>query len=144
MSTAQQAQAIEDTLACCTQHTSCASSRAQFHADKKTQDAVIRNVEILGEAVKHLSVELAAAHPDVEWKGIAGMRDKLVHEYFGVNLDILWDVLTTKLPPFGFGSRKSFGRTASSTTAFYRHARALRSGALMRTSVRNSGPCTKT
>ena len=48
---------------------------------------------------KHLSAELIAAHPEVEWKGIAGMRDKLVHEYFGVNLDILWDVLTTKLPP---------------------------------------------
>lgn len=76
-----------------------ALSYAQFLADEKTQDAVIRNIEILGEAVKHLSAELIAAHPDVEWKGIAGMRDKLVHEYFGVNLDILWDVFTTKLPP---------------------------------------------
>ena len=71
----------------------------QFLADGKTQDAVIRNVEILGEAAKRLSAGLIAAHPVVEWKGIAGMRDKLVHEYFGVNLDILWDVLTTKLPP---------------------------------------------
>ena len=60
---------------------------------------MIRNVEILGEAVKHLSAALIAAQPEVEWKGIAGMRDKLVHEYFGVNLDILWDVLATKLPP---------------------------------------------
>jgi uncharacterized protein with HEPN domain len=74
-------------------------SYAQFRADEKTQDAVIRNIEILGEAVKHLSLELVAAHGDVEWKGIAGMRDKLVHEYFGVNLDILWDVVTAKLPP---------------------------------------------
>ena len=71
----------------------------QFLADEKTQDAVIRNIEILGEAVKHLSAELIATHPDVEWKSIAGMRDKLVHEYFGVNLDILWDVLASKLPP---------------------------------------------
>ena len=71
----------------------------QFLADGKTQDAVIRNVEILGEAAKHLSAGLIAAHSAVEWKGIVGMRDKLVHEYFGVNLDILWDVLTTKLPP---------------------------------------------
>ncbi len=75
-------------------------SYAQFLADEKTQDAVIRNIEILGEAVKHLSAELTATHPEVEWKSIAGMRDKLVHEYFGVNLDILWDVLASKLPPF--------------------------------------------
>jgi uncharacterized protein with HEPN domain len=74
-------------------------SYGQFLADGKTQDAVIRNIEILGEAVKHLSAELIAAHAEVEWKSIAGMRDKLVHDYFGVNLDILWDVVTTKLPP---------------------------------------------
>lgn len=74
-------------------------SYAQFLADEKTQDAVIRNIEILGEAVKHLSAELTATHPEVEWKSIAGMRDKLVHEYFGVNLDILWDVLSSKLTP---------------------------------------------
>ena len=73
-------------------------SYSQFLADAKTQDAVVRNVEILGEAVKHLSRELTAAHTEVEWKSIAGMRDRLVHEYFGVNLDILWDVLATKLP----------------------------------------------
>ena len=70
----------------------------QFLADSKTQDAVIRNIEILGEAAKHLPATLTNAHADVEWKAIAGMRDKLVHDYFGVNLDILWDVLTTKLP----------------------------------------------
>jgi uncharacterized protein with HEPN domain len=74
-------------------------SYAQFLADEKTQDAVIRNIEILGEAVKHLSEEMIATHPEVEGKGIAGMRDKLVHEYFGVNLDILWDVLASKLAP---------------------------------------------
>jgi uncharacterized protein with HEPN domain len=74
-------------------------SYEQFLADGKTQDAVIRNIEILGEAVKHLPAELIAAHAAVEWKSIAGMRDKLVHDYFGVNLDILWDVVTTKLPP---------------------------------------------
>ena len=70
-----------------------------FLADSKTQDAVIRNLEILGEAAKRLPATLTSAHPDVEWKSIAGMRDKLVHDYFGVNMDILWDAVTTKLPP---------------------------------------------
>ena len=68
-------------------------------ATGSTSQTFIRNIEILGEAVKHLSAELTATHPEVEWKSIAGMRDKLVHEYFGVNLDILWDVLASKLPP---------------------------------------------
>ena len=59
---------------------------------------MVRNIEILGEAAKHLPATLTNAHADVEWKAIAGMRDKLVHDYFGVNIDILWDVLRTKLP----------------------------------------------
>ena len=58
---------------------------------------MIRNIEILGEAAKHLPARLTSAHPEVEWKAVAGMRDKLVHDYFGVNMDILWDVVTTKL-----------------------------------------------
>ena len=54
-----------------------------FFADRKTQDAVVRNLEIIGEATKRVSITLKQAHPDVAWKPIAGMRDKLIHDYFG-------------------------------------------------------------
>ncbi len=66
--------------------------RDAFMADRKTQDAVIRNLEIIGEAVKRLSPSLTNAHPGVPWRQIAGMRDKLVHDYFGVDLDLVWGV----------------------------------------------------
>ncbi len=69
-----------------------------FIKDKKTQDAVVRNLEIIGEAVKNLSKAFIAKHKDIEWKQIAGMRDKVVHFYFGVNWDIVWNVVLNKLP----------------------------------------------
>jgi uncharacterized protein with HEPN domain len=70
-----------------------------FLADTKTQDAVIRNLEIIGEAAKNLSEELRAKRADIPWKGMTGIRDKLIHHYFGVNLDIVWQVVTSELPP---------------------------------------------
>ncbi len=63
-----------------------AAGRESFWADRKTQDAVVRNLEIIGEATKRLSPLLKDAHPDIAWKPIAGMRDKLIHDYFGINL----------------------------------------------------------
>ena len=62
------------------------------------QDAVVRNLEIIGEAVKNLSKELRKKHSEVEWKDIAGMRDKIIHFYFGVNWSIVWSVIKDKLP----------------------------------------------
>jgi len=70
----------------------------RFLADFKTQDAVIRNPEIIGEATKSLSAGLRGKYPDVPWKGMAGVRDRLIHHYFGVNLDIVWDIVTVELP----------------------------------------------
>lgn len=70
----------------------------RFLADIKSQDAVLRNMEIMGEAAKGLSTELKEKHPDVPWKGMAGIRDRLIHHYFGVNLDIVWDIAHTELP----------------------------------------------
>ena len=66
--------------------------------DDKTFDAVIRNIEVIGEAVKHLPLETTAAEKTVEWRKIAGIRDILAHEYFGVDESIIGDVIEGKLP----------------------------------------------
>ena len=60
--------------------------------------AFSRSLEIIGEAVKSLSSEFKELHPEIEWKKIAGMRDKLIHEYFRVDFEIMWDVIKNKLP----------------------------------------------
>lgn len=73
----------------------------EFFNDPKTQDAVVRNLEIIGEAVKHVSATLKNAHPDTPWRRNAGMRDKMIHEYFGVNLQLVWDVVMRELPVLG-------------------------------------------
>jgi uncharacterized protein with HEPN domain len=70
----------------------------EFLKDYKSQDAVIRNLEILGEAVKLLSVKIKEKYPHIPWKDITGTRDKLIHDYFGVNIDIVWNILKTELP----------------------------------------------
>ena len=69
-----------------------------FFEDTKTQDAVIRNIEIIGEATKNLSDEIRKRYPEIPWKGLAGIRDRLIHQYFGVNLDIVWNVVKEELP----------------------------------------------
>ena len=66
--------------------------------DEKTLDAVVRNLEIIGEAVKQLPDEIRQRHGDVEWKRIAGLRDILIHAYFGIDVEIVWDVVQNKLP----------------------------------------------
>ena len=66
----------------------------------ETQDAVVRNFEIIGEAVKNVSRTLKAKHNNIQWKEIAGMRDKVIHFYFGVNWDIVWRAVKDSLPPF--------------------------------------------
>lgn len=70
-----------------------------FVRDTKTQYAVIRNLEILGEATKNLSEQLRAKYPSIPWKSVAGARDRLIHHYFGVNLDVVWQIVTCELPP---------------------------------------------
>lgn len=71
---------------------------AGFLANSLIQDAVIRNLEIIGEATKKLNEEFRATYSEVEWKKIAGMRDKLIHDYIGVDLWAVWAVVEISIP----------------------------------------------
>ena len=73
-------------------------SYEQFRKDTRTQDAVIRNLEIIGEAAKGLSASFRKKYSDIPWKQMAAMRDRLIHHYFGINLDVVWGVVTEELP----------------------------------------------
>lgn len=73
-------------------------SYEQFRKDIRTQDAVMRNLEIIGEASKNISAQFRKKHSIIPWKEMAGLRDRLIHHYFGVNLDIVWGVITDELP----------------------------------------------
>jgi uncharacterized protein with HEPN domain len=70
-----------------------------FTKDRKTQDAVIRNLEIIGEAAGKLPEQIQKGEPEIDWRKIAGLRNILIHEYFGINLPIVWDVVQNKLGP---------------------------------------------
>lgn len=74
------------------------SGRDAFFADPMVQDAVVGNLEVVGEAAKRVSPSLQEQAPSVPWREMAGMRDKLVHDYFGVDLALVWDVVEGELP----------------------------------------------
>jgi uncharacterized protein with HEPN domain len=66
--------------------------------NREKQRAWLRSLEVIGEATKNLSKEFREKHPDVEWRKIAGLRDKLIHHYFGVKWEIVWDVVINEIP----------------------------------------------
>ena len=75
-----------------------AQGQAAFVAGEQMQDATIRNLEIIGEAAKSLSETTRSRRPDIPWRQIAGMRDKLIHQYFGVNLELVWRTVEIEIP----------------------------------------------
>jgi uncharacterized protein with HEPN domain len=74
-------------------------SRDDFMANVQAQDAVLRRLEIIGEAVKRIGDDVRSKYPAIPWKEIAGMRDVLIHAYFGVKLEQVWKVIEEDLPP---------------------------------------------
>jgi uncharacterized protein with HEPN domain len=69
-----------------------------FLRDETLQRAFVRSLEIIGEAVKKVPPEFKQQNPEIEWRAMAGMRDKLIHDYFGIDYDLVWDVIQSKIP----------------------------------------------
>jgi uncharacterized protein with HEPN domain len=81
----------------------------KFLEDKKTQDAVVRNFEIIGEASKNITSTFKSEHPDVPWKKLAGLRDKLIHFYFGIDFKIVWNIARKEIPTLRRQIKTIFG-----------------------------------
>ncbi|MCX7017995.1 MAG: DUF86 domain-containing protein [Candidatus Sumerlaeota bacterium] len=86
-----------------------------FVRDRKTQDAVVRNLEIIGEAAGRLPESIKAGAPDIEWRKIVGLRNILAHEYFGISLPVVWDVAQNKLGPLETACQKLLAKDTFET-----------------------------
>lgn len=75
-----------------------AMSFDEFKKDEKTSSATVRKLEIIGEAAKHIPKEVIDANKEIPWKEMAGMRDKITHDYFGIDYNIIWNVIKNRLP----------------------------------------------
>ena len=73
-------------------------TKDEFLSSVQFQDSVIRRIEIIGEAIKGIHDEIKSKYPDIQWKKIAGMRDILIHEYFGIDIKLTWEVVTRDIP----------------------------------------------
>lgn len=84
----------------------------EFSEIETLKRAFVRSIEVIGEATKHLSMDIRDRYPDVDWRAMAGMRDQLIHGYFGVDYEIVWEVAMKKAPELrdrstGFSSRRA-------------------------------------
>ena len=79
--------------------TSSPIDRASFLQDEVLQRAFVRSLEIIGEAARRLDPEFRNQYPDIEWRKIAGTRDRLIHNYEGVDFELVWNIIETKIPP---------------------------------------------
>jgi uncharacterized protein with HEPN domain len=91
---------LADILECCFKIQTYVGtlSKDDFITNGMTYDAVVRNVELIGEAAKHLPLEIRLQYSEIPWREIIGMRNHLIHGYFGINNDVLWDVITNEIP----------------------------------------------
>ena len=89
----------------------CAMGRSEFISNWMAQDAVARNLEIIGEAVKSLSIEIRERHPHIPWRQIAGMRNRAIHEYFRLDPSEVWNVAQHHVPPLLEEVQKILGHT---------------------------------
>jgi uncharacterized protein with HEPN domain len=72
--------------------------RAEFMSSALIQDAVVRNLQVMCESVSRIPESIQAEHPEIEWRGIAGLRNILVHDYLGVDIELVWQVVEARLP----------------------------------------------
>jgi len=69
-----------------------------FRKDRKTVDAVVRNFEIIGEASRNIPEHIRNKYQEIDWKGMIGLRNRIAHEYFGISLEIVWNIVKNELP----------------------------------------------
>ena len=99
---------LYDIVECCEKIERYVSGKSEeyLHDTPILQDALVRNIEIIGEASKNLSYELRLDNPQISWREIIRMRDKVIHHYFRLNLDIVWQTVTTDIPNLNPKSKK--------------------------------------